>query len=90
LFVFWQAIKNVKQDGHYLGESHTIDRCRSEFWLPDLGDRSGLEAWWGGNQEDTTARSRQRWERLLENYQEPFLDQKEKKQIQEYLEKELS
>jgi trimethylamine--corrinoid protein Co-methyltransferase len=84
------VIKNVKQDGHYLGESHTIDRCRSEFWLPDLGDRSGLEAWWGGDREDTAARSRQRWERLLDDYQEPFLDQKEKKQIQEYLEKELN
>jgi len=83
------VIKNVGHDGHYLGESHTIERCRSEFWLPDLGDRSGLEAWWGGDQENTTARCTKRWEELLDNYMEPTLDDSVGKQIQEYLKKEL-
>ena len=84
------VINKVGHDGHYLGESHTIERCRSEFWLPDLGDRSGLEAWWGGEQEDTTARCTKRWEKLLSDYQEPDLDQTVKKQVQDYLEKELN
>ena len=83
------VIQNVGHDGHFLGESHTIERCRSEFWLPDLGDRSGLEAWWSGEQEDTSARSTQRWEELLNEYLEPMLDAPLKKQVQDYLEKEL-
>ena len=85
-----EVINSVGHDGHYLGESHTIERCRSEFWLPDLGDRSGLEAWWGGEQEDTTARCTQRWEKLLNNYQEPDLDHTVKRQVLDYLKKELS
>ncbi len=84
------VIKNVGHEGHYLGESHTIERCRTEFWMPDLGDRSGLEAWWGGEQEDTTARCTKHWEKLLNEYQEPDLDPSVKKQIQEYLDQELS
>jgi trimethylamine--corrinoid protein Co-methyltransferase len=83
------VIKNVGHDGHYLGESHTIERCRSEFWLPELGDRSGLEAWWGGEQEDTTARCTQRWGHLLDEYMEPMLDQSVQKQLEDYLKKEL-
>jgi trimethylamine--corrinoid protein Co-methyltransferase len=84
------VIKKVGHGGHFLGEPHTLKRCRSEFWLPDLGDRSGLEAWWKGEQKDTTARCTERWQKLLNDYQEPDMDQAVKKQIQDYLEKELS
>ncbi len=83
------VIKNVGHDGHYLGEAHTIDRCRTEFWLPAISDRSGMEAWWEGEQQDTSARGAKRWMELLENYQEPKLDQTINKQIQDYLGKML-
>lgn len=81
------VIENVGHDGHFLGESQTIERCRTEFWLPDLSDRSGLEAWWDGDQLDTTERSRQRWKSLLSEYQEPVLDSLIDKQIMRYVEK---
>jgi trimethylamine--corrinoid protein Co-methyltransferase len=84
------VIKNVGHEGHYLGESHTIERCRTEFWLPALGDRSGLEAWWGGEQEDTTSRSTKYWEALLNEYQEPDLGSSLKEEIQTYLDQELN
>jgi len=84
------VINNVGHEGHYLGESHTIERCRTEFWLPKLGDRSGLEAWWGEDQQDTTKRSTKRWKELLNQYQEPELDPSLKTQIQNYLDQELS
>lgn len=83
------VIKNVGHEGHYLGESHTIERCRTEFWLPTLGDRSGLEAWWGGEQQDTTSRSTKYWESLLNEYQEPDLGSSLKEEIQAYLDQEL-
>ncbi len=85
----FDVIKNVGHEGHFLGEPETLKRCRSEFWMPDLADRTGLEAWWGGEQEDTTERCVQRWKKLLEDYQEPELDQSIKKQLQDYLKKEI-
>jgi trimethylamine--corrinoid protein Co-methyltransferase len=84
-----EVIKKVGHDGHYLGESQTIERCRTEFWMPAIGDRSGMEAWWGGDQEDTAARCTQRWQDLLASYQEPELDQELKKQLDKYIENEL-
>ena len=84
-----EVIKNVGHEGHYLGESQTLERCRTEFWMPELGDRTGLEAWWGGDQEDTTVRCVQRWKKLLADYQEPKLDQSVNNHLQDYLEKEL-
>ena len=84
-----EVIKNVGHDGHYLGEPQTIDRCRTEFWLPAIGDRSGMEAWWEGEQQDTSTRSTKRWKELLESYSEPDLDPIINKQIQDYLEKML-
>jgi len=84
-----EVIKNVGHDGHYLGEPQTLERCRTEFWLPAIGDRSGMEAWWGGEQQDTSARSTMRWKELLESYREPKLDPIINKQIQDYLGKML-
>ncbi|MCK5793752.1 MAG: trimethylamine methyltransferase family protein [Anaerolineales bacterium] len=84
-----EVIKNVGHDGHYLGEPQTLERCRTEFWLPAIGDRSGMEAWWGGEQQDTSARSTMRWKELLESYSEPKLDPIINKQIQDYLGKML-
>ncbi len=85
----FDVIKNVGHEGHYLGEPETLKRCRTEFWMPALADRTGLEAWWGGEQEDTTERCVQRWKKLLADYLEPELDQSVKKQLQDYLEKEI-
>jgi trimethylamine--corrinoid protein Co-methyltransferase len=83
------VIKNVGHDGHFLGQSQTIERCRTEFWLPKIGDRSGMEAWWGGDQLDAVDRSRERWESLLNSYTQPELDQTTQKQLQKYLDKVL-
>jgi trimethylamine--corrinoid protein Co-methyltransferase len=83
------VIKKIGHEGHFLGESHTIKRCRTEFWLPDIGDRSGLEAWWGGEQQDTADRCTARWKELLGSYQEPDLDKTLEKQLDDYLETAL-
>ncbi len=82
-----EVIRNVGHDGHFLGESQTIERCRTEFWLPAISDRSGMEAWWGGEKLDTAARSAGRWQKLLETYNEPSLDQTIHKQVQNYLDR---
>ncbi|OQX60836.1 MAG: trimethylamine--corrinoid methyltransferase, partial [Anaerolinea sp. 4484_236] len=61
----YDVTTNVGFGGHFLGENHTLKRCRTEFWMPNLSDRSGIEAWWSGEQLDATARARQRWQDLL-------------------------
>lgn len=85
----YQVIAHVGPGGHFLGEDHTLKRCRTEFWQPDLFDRSGLEAWWDGKGLDTTARATQRWQGLLANHEDPSLEQTIIRQLQSYVEEHL-
>jgi trimethylamine--corrinoid protein Co-methyltransferase len=81
-----ETIANVGPGGHFLGEDHTLKRCRTEFWQPKLADRSGLEAWWDGDQQDTTTRARQRWQDLLTQHQDPPLDENIAQRLKDYVE----
>ncbi len=82
----YDVIAGVGQGGHFLGEEHTLNRCRTEFWQPVLSDRSGLEAWWEGDQHDTTARAHQRWNDLLAQHEDPPLDKLTAQQLKKYIE----
>lgn len=85
----YEVIANVGPGGHFLGEDHTLERCRTEFWQPALFDRSGLEAWWDGDRLDTTARATQRWKDLLASHEDPPFDETIARQLQSYVEKHL-
>ncbi len=80
-----EVIAHVGPGGHFLGEDHTLNRCRSEFWQPVLADRSGLEAWWDGDQRDTTTRARQRWQDLVARHQDPEIDKITARQLKSYV-----
>ncbi|MEA3352129.1 MAG: trimethylamine methyltransferase family protein [Chloroflexota bacterium] len=81
----YDIIAKVGAGGHFLGEDHTLDRCRTEFWQPNLSDRSGIEAWWGGEQLDAAARARQRWQDLLAEHEDPRMDKTTRRQLQTYV-----
>lgn len=85
----YEVIAHVGPGGHFLGEDHTLERCRTEFWQPSLFDRSGLEAWWDGERLDTTTRATQRWQDLLARHQDPPLDQITARQLKSYVEEHL-
>lgn len=82
----YDVIANVGPGGHFLGEDHTLERCRTEFWQPNLFDRSGLEAWWDGERMDTYERSRQRWQELLTDHEDPPLDDPVRRDLAKYVE----
>ncbi len=39
------VIERVGPDGHFLGEEHTLNHFRTEFWFPFLSNRERLESW---------------------------------------------
>lgn len=81
----YEVIAKVGPGGHFLGEDHTLERCRTEFWQPDIFDRSGLEAWWDGERADTTVRATRRWKDLLVSHEDPPLDKTIVRQLQSYV-----
>jgi trimethylamine--corrinoid protein Co-methyltransferase len=80
------VITNVGAGGNYLMETHTLKRCRTEFWQPSLSDRGGLEAWMAGGRQDAVARARRRWQKLVEAHEDPPLDGTIAQQLQSYVE----
>jgi trimethylamine--corrinoid protein Co-methyltransferase len=86
----YEVIAAVGPGGHFLGEDHTLERCRTEFFQPNLFDRSGLEAWWNGDRLDTTARAANRWKELIASHKDPPLDEIVVRQFQSYLEENLA
>ncbi len=88
--IAYDVIAGVGSGGNYLMEMHTVKRCRTEFWQPDVCDRSGLEAWMAGGQQSAVARARQRWQELLEEHEDPPLDETTVRQLQTFVEKHSS
>ena len=87
----YEVIARVGHNGHFIGEDHTLERCRSAFWQPMISDRSGLAGGMSENgKQDATARAKARWKQLLCEYQEPPLDGLISRQIQSYVEENTS
>ena len=82
----YDVIANVGPGGNYLMETHTVKRCRKEFWQPALCDRGGLEGWMLGGRQDAVARARQRWRRLVAEHKDPPLDKTIARQLQAFVE----
>ncbi len=82
----YNLIAKVGSDGNYLAEMHTVKRCRTEFWQPDVCDRGGVEAWMSGGRQDAVARARQRWQKLVKEHEDPPLDETTNRQLQAFVE----
>ena len=86
----YDVIVNVGHNGHFLGEDHTLERCHSEFWKPDLVDRTDIAGWMSNGRENVSARARQRWGELLAEHQDPPLDDLIARQLRAYVDERTS
>ena len=86
----YDVIANVGPGGNYLMEMHTVKLCRKAFWKPALCDRAGLEAWMQGGKQTAVDRARARWQKLVAEHKDPPLDNVIAKQLDEFVEAQLS
>ena len=80
-----ELIKEVGATGHYLMETHTVDRCRDEFFIPDLDIRTTYEEWVANRQKDLGDQARGLIEKRLAAYVKPEMDPKLEKQLLQYV-----
>ena len=66
-------VKKVGASGNYLIEDHTVDRCRDEFFIPDLSDRSSHDQWIALEPRDVTARAQGLLAKRLAEYEKPAM-----------------
>jgi trimethylamine--corrinoid protein Co-methyltransferase len=84
----YDVIERVGSGGNFLMEMHTVERCRTEFWKPDVADRRGLEAWMTGGRPDAVQHARQRWQSLLAEHEDPPLDETTMRQLHKFVEQQ--
>jgi trimethylamine--corrinoid protein Co-methyltransferase len=84
----YDSIARVGPGGHFLMEDQTVERCRTEFWQPEVSDRTGLDEWLQAGKLDTVARARERWQQLIAAHQDPPLDGITARQLKAFLEEE--
>jgi trimethylamine--corrinoid protein Co-methyltransferase len=84
----YDSIARVGPGGHFLMEDQTVERCRTEFWQPEVSDRTGLDDWLQAGRPDIVARARERWQQLVAAHRDPPLDNVAARQLKAYLEEE--
>ncbi|MBW2436370.1 MAG: trimethylamine methyltransferase family protein [Desulfobacterales bacterium] len=78
-------IKQLGTSGNYLMQDHTVDRCRTEFFVPDLSDRSNHEGWLRLEPQDITARAGNLLTKRLAEYEKPQMDSKLEQKLIRYV-----
>jgi trimethylamine--corrinoid protein Co-methyltransferase len=69
-------------------EDETLERCRTEFWQPEVSDRTSLDDWMQAGRPDIVTRARDRWQRLVSAHEDPPLDAVTARQLKAFLEEE--
>jgi trimethylamine--corrinoid protein Co-methyltransferase len=68
------AIREVGPGGHFLGCEHTQANFKTAFWRSNLLDYKPFETWDDEGARDTETLAAARVEKLLADYQQPYLD----------------
>ena len=78
-------IKEMGTSPDYLMQDHTLNRCRTEFFLPELGLRTLHENWLEMEPRELSARAGVLVEKRLGEYEKPQMDIKLEEKLVEYV-----
>jgi trimethylamine--corrinoid protein Co-methyltransferase len=58
----------VHGEGHFLGQSETLDRMQTDFLYPEIGDRRSIEEWENDGGKNIQEAARKKTKEILDNY----------------------
>jgi trimethylamine---corrinoid protein Co-methyltransferase len=79
------AHQEVGHGGHFLGAAHTMERFRTCFYRPLLSSSENFERWSRNGGLDAAARATKIYQKTLEEYQQPPLDDAVRAELEEYV-----
>jgi len=79
------AHQEVGHGGHFLGAMHTMERFRTCFYRPMLSSSENFERWTRNGANDTNARATKIYQKKLEEYVAPPLDDAIRLELEEYV-----
>ncbi len=80
-------IKELGTSGNYLMQMHTMKRCRSEFFIPDLSIRTIHNKWLEMEPRDNAERAAEILEKRFAEYEKPDIDPDIEKRLTQYVNK---
>ena len=78
-------IEKVGPGGNFLADKHTADNFKKEFYMPKLIDRNNYSNWEKGGKKSLEVRVNEKVIEILENYKPEQINEKQMKEIGEYL-----
>jgi len=79
------VLHEVPPGGHHLGTAHTLERFRTAFHRATLFDTSSYEQWKDAGSKDAAERGGAAWRALLDQYEDPGLDDAIDAELQEFM-----
>ncbi|WP_407492779.1 trimethylamine methyltransferase family protein [Pseudooceanicola sp. MF1-13] len=83
----FEAMAEVRHDGHFFGIQHTQDRYQTAFWQPSVSDWRNFEAWQAQGGVWTAERAHTIANRILAEYQPPPMDDAARGALMDFVEK---
>ena len=77
------VIDQVGPGGHFLTSPHTFQHFRSEFFMPDISERTGYDS---AAEQDIVSRANRKWKERLDRFQPPQLDPDIHRDLSRYVE----
>jgi len=81
------AYQEVEPGGHFLGSAHTMRHYKNAFYSAELSDSENVESWEEKGSQDMRKRAFEKWNRMLENYEQPPIDPATKEALDTYVAK---
>src|SRR6478609_3618311 len=81
----FDAHQEVGHGGHFLGAQHTMERFRTCFYRPMLSSSENYERWMRNGGLDAASRATKIYQKTLEEYVAPPLDDAVRQELQEYV-----
>jgi len=83
----FDAHQEVGHGGHFLGAAHTMERFRDCFYRPLLSSSENYERWMRNGGVDAAGRATKIYQKKLEEYQQPELDDAVRLELEDYVER---
>ena len=81
------AIAEVGPANHFFGSAHTLARYATAFHEPMLSDWRNFETWYEDGALDATQRANRIWKQLLDDYEEPPMDDAIRAELTDFVER---
>jgi len=82
-----QAVRDVGPGGHYLGHPHTQANFERAYYMPKHFDNNSIEQWEAEGRLDTTDRALSYARKLLNDYEEPRLDEAKDEALRDFMDR---